>query len=166
MQQALNSQINAEMYSSYLYLSMSAFFEDLNLSGCARWMRLQAQEELMHAMKIHDYVLERGGRIKLGPIDQPQQIWDSPRAVFESVLDHEQKVTGMINDLVDLAIQEKDHASNIFLQWFVTEQVEEEASADGVLQKLKLAGDGHGLFLIDQELGQRTQICPCGQGNI
>jgi len=167
MQQALNSQVNAEMYSAYMYLSMSACFEDMNLSGCARWMRLQAQEELIHAMKIHDFILERGGRISLESIEAPPGSWNSPLEIFEGVVSHEQKVTRMINDLVDLAIQEKDHASNNFLQWFVAEQVEEEASADAVLKKIKLTGDAPGgLFILDQELGQRTMACPCGQGEV
>ncbi|WP_291323398.1 ferritin [Desulfonatronospira sp.] len=167
MQQAMNQQVNAEMYSSYLYLSMAGYFEGKNLPGCARWMRMQAQEELMHAMKIHDFIHERGGKVKLTAIEEPPGNWESPQAVFENVLSHEQKVTGLINDLVDLAIQEKDHASNIFLQWFVTEQVEEEASADGVLQKIRLTAEAPGgLFVIDQELGQRTMACPCGQGRV
>ena len=167
MQKALNQQVNAEMYSSYMYLSMSGWFEDKNLAGCARWMRMQAQEELVHAMKIYDFIHERGGRAELTAIEEPPRNWDSALAVFENVLSHEKKVTGLINNLVDLAIQEKDHATSIFLQWFVTEQVEEEASADAVLQKLKLTADAPGgLFVIDQELGQRTMTCPCGQGRI
>ena len=167
MQEALNQQVNAEMYSSYMYLSMSGWFEDKSLAGCARWMRMQAQEELMHAMKIYDFIHERGGQAQLRAIEEPPGNWDSALAVFENVLSHERKVTGLINELVDLAIQEKDHASNIFLQWFVTEQVEEEASADAVLQKLKLTADAPGgLFAIDQELGQRTMACPCGQGRV
>jgi ferritin len=157
MEKSLNNQVNAELYSSYLYLSMSAYFSDINLNGCARWMRLQAQEELSHALKIYDYINERGGRPVLTGIDAPPRSWDSPTDVFENVLSHEQKVTGLINDLVDLAIELKDHATNNFLQWFVSEQVEEEASAHGVLQKVKLAGNqGSGLFMLDQELGTRV----------
>lgn len=156
MEKSLNQQVNAELFSSYLYLSMSAYFSEINLNGCAHWMRLQAQEELSHALKIYDYINERGGRPVLETIQAPQASWKSPTDVFENVLAHEQKVTSMINQLVDLAIKEKDHATSIFLQWFVSEQVEEEASAGEVLQKIKLTGnDGGGLFMLDQELGKR-----------
>jgi len=156
MEESLNKQVNAELYSSYLYLSMSAYFSEINLSGCAHWMRLQAQEELSHALKLYDYINERGGRPVLESIEAPRSSWGSPTEVFENVLSHEQKVTGLINDLVDLAIQQKDHATNNFLQWFVSEQVEEEASANEVLQKIRMTGnDGGGLFMLDQELGKR-----------
>ena len=138
MEDALNEQVNAELFSSYLYLSMESWFKSKNLSGFANWMRVQTQEEMTHAMKIYDFIDERGGRIALKAIDGPQTEWDSPLAVFEAVYEHEQKVTGLINDLVDLAIKEKDHATNSFLQWFVTEQVEEEASADEAIQQLKM----------------------------
>jgi ferritin len=158
---ALNQQLNAELYSSYLYLSMSAYFETKNLKGFANWMRVQAQEELMHAMKFYGYINGRGGRVTLTKIEGPPTQWDSPRAVFEHVYQHEQKVTGLINNLVDVALSESDHATNNFLQWFVAEQVEEESSADGIVQKLKLIGDaGEGLFMIDQELGQRIFTPP------
>jgi ferritin len=162
MEEALNSQVNAELYSSYLYLAMSAHFSELNLEGFAHWMNLQAQEELTHAMKFYSFINERGGRVVLHAIAAPPVTWDSPLSVFEAVLNHEQKVTRLINDLVDLAISEKDHATNIFLQWFVTEQVEEEASVNSALQKLKLLGENSGnMFLIDQELARRTIVCPC-----
>ena len=158
---AFNKQINAEMYSAYLYLSMEAYCQSINLTGFATWMRPQTQEEMMHAMKIYDFVFERGGKVTLEAIDKPPFSWDSPLAAFKEVLKHEQHVTSLINDLVDLAIKEKDHASNIFLQWFVTEQVEEEASADAVIQRLKLAKDNaSGLFMIDAELGQRVFTMP------
>ncbi len=161
MQEALNKQLNAELYSSYLYLSMSAYFQSVNLDGFANWMRVQAQEELMHAMKFYDYVNERGGRVVLHPVEGPPSEWDSPLAAFENVYRHEQKVTGMINKLVDLAVEARDHATNNFLQWFVSEQVEEEASADEVAQKLKLVGDdASGLFMIDRELRQRVFVKP------
>lgn len=157
IQEALNKQIVAELYSSYLYLSMEAYFHSINLPGFANWMRVQTQEENAHGLMIFDYVAERGGKIKLGPIEQPPTEWDSPQAVFEAVYKHEQKVTGLINDLVDLAIEEKDHATNNFLQWFVKEQVEEEANADALLQKLKRIGDdGRGLLMLDQELAKRV----------
>jgi ferritin len=161
MQDALNGQLNAELYSSYLYVSMSAYFQNINLGGFANWMRVQAQEELVHAMKFFDFVNERGGRVILKPIEGPPTDWESPLDVFEAAYKHEQKVTGLINDLVDLALAERDHATNIFLQWFVTEQVEEEDSANAVIQKLKLMGDAKGgLFMIDQELGQRIFTPP------
>jgi ferritin len=166
MKDALNGQINAEMYSSYLYLSMSAYFESTGLSGFANWMRAQAQEELMHAMKFYDYVNERGGRVTLGPIEAPPSEWESTLATFEATYGHEQKVTGLINDLVNLAIEEKNHATNTFLQWFVTEQVEEEASAGEIVNKLKLMGDAPGgLFMLDRELGARVFTMPATAGN-
>jgi len=154
----LNKQINAEMFSSYLYLSMSGWFESKGLSGFATWMRMQAKEETFHAEKIYDYVYERGGRVTLGGIDQPESDWSSALNVFEEALKHEEMVSGMINDLVNIAIEEKDHATNNFLQWFVAEQVEEEASAQAVVDKLKLIGDGSGLFALDQEMGRRTFV--------
>jgi ferritin len=161
MQDALNGQLNAELYSSYLYLSMAAYFLDLNLGGFANWMRVQAQEEDMHAMKFYNFLNERGGRILLKAIDGPPTEWDSPLAAFEAVLEHEQKVTGLINDLVELALAEHDHATNIFLQWFVTEQVEEEDSANDVIQQIKMIGEAKGgLFMLDRELGQRTFTAP------
>lgn len=156
MEKALNKQINAELYSAYLYLSMSAYFESVELPGAAQWMKSQTQEEMMHAMKIYEFVNERGGRVKLEAISEPEMEWDSPLNAFEDALKHEKHVTSLINDLVDLAISEKDHATQIFLQWFVTEQVEEEASANSVVQKLKLAGESPGgLFMVDRELGTR-----------
>ena len=161
VQDALNKQLNAELYSAYLYLSMTAYFESTSLKGFANWMRIQAQEELFHAMKFYDYINERGGRVNLTSISAPSAQWDSPLAAFEQVYQHEQKVTGLINDLVTLAISEADHATNNFLQWFVAEQVEEESSADEIVQKLRLLGeDGSGLFMVDQELGQRVFTPP------
>ena len=166
IEEALNSQINAEMYSSYLYLSMSAYFESTGLSGFANWMRAQAQEELMHAMKFYDYVNERGGRVILGPLEAPSSEWESPLATFEATYEHEQKVTGLINELVNFAMEEKDHATNTFLQWFVTEQVEEEASAIEIVNKLKLMGDAPGgLFMLDRELGARVFTMPAAAAN-
>jgi len=144
MEKALNKQVNAELYASYLYLSMSAYFQSANLAGFANWMRIQTQEELVHVMKFYDYIGERGGKVTLGAVDGPPTEWKSPLAAFEQAYAHEQMVTGRINDLVNLAIDERDHATNGFLQWFVTEQVEEEATADGIVQKLKLIGEGDG----------------------
>jgi ferritin len=161
IQAALNKQLNAELYSSYLYLSMSGYFQSINLPGFANWMRVQAQEELVHAMKFYDFINERGGRVMLQPVEGPPTEWSSPLDAFENAYKHEQKVTGLINDLVNLAVKEGDHATNIFLQWFVTEQVEEEASADEVVQKLKLMGDdGGGLFMLDREMGGRIFTPP------
>jgi ferritin len=161
IQDALNSQINAELYSSYLYLSMSAYFDSQNLTGMANWMRIQAQEELTHAMKFFDFVNERDGRVVLTQVGAPKTEWTSPLDLFEDVLAHEKKVTGLINELVDLSLTEKDHAANIFLQWFVTEQVEEEANASTIVDKLKLIGDTPvALYMLDGELGQRTLPSP------
>jgi ferritin len=157
MQDAINEQINAELFSAYLYLSMSAYFQEINLAGFARWMEFQAAEEFFHAKKFYNYLVERGGRVLLKAIAQPETEWNSPQEVFEATLQHEQKVTGLIIDLMDLAIAEKDHATNIMLQWFVSEQVEEEATASEILEKLKLVGTtGNGIFMMDRELGQRT----------
>jgi ferritin len=157
MQAALNEQVNAELYSGYLYLSMAANLERMGLKGAAQWMRAQQKEEQLHAMKLYEYTIERGGSVTLGPIDGPPTKWDSALATFEAAYQHELKVTGMINDLVNLAIEENDHATNSYLQWFVKEQAEEEASADEVVQKLKLAGQ-NGLFMIDRELGTRVHL--------
>ncbi len=161
IEKAINDQINAELYSAYLYLSMCAYFDSVSLTGCANWMRQQAQEETFHAMKMFDFVSERGGRVLLKAIDQPVAEWETTMAVFEDVLAHEQKVTGLINNLVDLALDERDHATNIFLQWFVSEQVEEEASAGEIVDKLKLIGDdANGLFMLDRELRERRFVLP------
>jgi len=157
IQGALNEQINAELHSAYIYLSMCAYFESQGLSGMAAWMKAQTQEEMAHAAKLFDFVNERGGRVLLQPIAEVPTSWASPLAVFEAALAHEEYITGRINDLVDLAIAERDHATNSFLGWFVDEQVEEEASAGGIVDQLKLVGDNRGgLFMIDKELGQRV----------
>ena len=154
--EALNQQINEEYYSSYLYLAMSAYLEDQNLDGCAHWMRMQAQEELGHGMKIFDYMIERGARVELSALAAPPKEWETPVAAFEASLEHEKCMTGNINALADLAISEKDHATNNILQWYVTEQVEEEATVEGILKKLELMGNsGPGLFMMDRELMSR-----------
>ncbi len=156
MLDALNKQLNAELYSSYLYMSMNAYFKSVNLDGFATWMYFQAQEELTHALKFYDFINSRGGRVSLMQVAAPPAEWDSPLSVFEDTLGHEQKVTALINDLVELSLEQRDHATNIFLQWFVTEQVEEEESVGGVLEQLKLMGEAKGgLFMIDRELGKR-----------
>jgi ferritin len=161
MEKALNEQINAEAYSAYLYLAMAAYFEAENLPGLASWMRIQTQEETAHALKFFDFVNERRGRVVLKGIDQPQKEWKSPLAAFEAAFEHEQLVTGRINDLVNLAVEEKDHATGAFLQWCVNEQVEEETSVDRIVQMLKMAEKAPGaMFMIDRELGQRTFTPP------
>jgi ferritin len=164
IQAAINEQLNWELYSSYLYGSMSAYFQSINLKGFANWMRVQALEELTHAGKFFDFINDRGGRVLLQAVQGPPAEWASPQAAFEDALGHEQKVTGRINDLANLALEERDHATNIFLQWFVTEQVEEEASVGDVLNDLILSGDDPGrLFMIDRELAQRTFTMPTTQ---
>jgi ferritin len=156
MQKALNGQLNAELYSAYLYLAMNAYFKSVNLDGFANWMYYQAQEELMHSMKFYDFIIQRGGKVQLTEVKAPPTAWDSPLAVFEATLAHEQKVTGLINDLVDIALEARDHATQIFLQWFVSEQVEEEESVGSVLEQLKLMGEAQGgLFMMDRELANR-----------
>ena len=164
-EEALNQQVNAELYSAYLYLSMESYFKSENLNGFANWMRVQTQEEVAHATKIYDFINERGGRVTLKAIEGPQTEWDSALAVFKATYEHEQKVTGLINDLVDLAIKEKDHATNSFLQWFVNEQVEEESSADAIVQQLKMMENAPGgMFMLDRELGQRVFTPPATEG--
>ncbi len=161
MLKALNEQINAEMYSSYLYLAMEAYFQSISLTGFAAWMRSQVQEELFHAMKFYDFVFERGGLVTLQTIKKPDSSWKSPLDAFKNVLKHEEHVTSLINDLVDLSMAEKDHATLNFLQWFVAEQVEEEATAGEIVDKLKLIkNDTSGLFMMDAELGKRVFAPP------
>ena len=163
MQNAINDQVAAEFFSAHLYLSMAAYLESIDLPGLANWMRIQYQEEVSHGMKMFEYVIERDGRAVVKAFEAPQSEWDGPLNVFQAVLEHEQKVTGLINNLMDLALAEKDHAASIFLQWFVNEQVEEEATAKGIGQQLKMLGDSKaGLFQIDRELGQRVFTPPAG----
>jgi len=158
IQDAINKQINHEFYSAYLYLSMSAYFESINLKGFAHWMRTQAKEEDEHAMKLYKFLVERGGKVILSEIEKPPLEWKSPLDAIESAYKHEQKVTEMINGLVNLAAAEKDRATEVFLQWFVNEQVEEENSTNELVQKLKLVGDsGNGLLMIDSELAKRKE---------
>lgn len=158
---AINAQINAEFYSAYLYLSMSAHFEAQGLPGFANWMRVQFEEEQSHALKFYDYVNERGGRVLLTTFETPKHEWSSIVEVFEDVLKHELHVTDLINNLVDVAIAEKDHASNSFLQWFVNEQVEEEANVEKILNQLRLIdGKGDGILMLDKELATRVFVPP------
>jgi ferritin len=157
MEQALNGQVNAELYSAYLYLSMGANFAAQNWVGAAKWMRVQAGEELGHAMRIHDYVLECTSTAALDPIAKPPAQWPTLLAAFEAAYAHEQKVTGLINNLVAQARAEKDDATANFLQWFVNEQVEEEEHALGIVQQLRQIGDSKdAMFVLDRQLGLRV----------
>jgi len=154
---ALNDQIRKEFYSSYLYLSMAGQFESMNLKGFAHWMQVQANEETKHAMKIYGHVNERGGKVVLQQIDAPPSNWKSAKEMFTEAYQHEQKVTESINKIVELARTKKDNATEVFLQWFVNEQVEEEASANQIKQKLQLIGDNApALVMLDAELGKRS----------
>lgn len=157
IEKAFNDQLNAELNSAYIYLSLAAYFEEKNLSGFAHWMKVQAQEEVEHSMKFFGYINSRGGRVQLAKIDSPKSDWPSPLDGFKTALDHEKMITGRINDLVALANKESDHASHQFLMWFVSEQVEEEDSVGRVVEKLKLVGDSpNGLLMMDHALGQRS----------
>ncbi|NWG00289.1 MAG: ferritin [Thermoanaerobaculaceae bacterium] len=156
IQKALNEQVREEMASFYLYLSMSAYLEAQNLRGMASWMAKQAQEELGHAMKFFRYIHERGGRVTLEAIPKPENEWASPQAVFEATLAHERHITACIYKLVELATAERDHGTASFLQWFVTEQVEEEGAAEGILARFHMgAGQPAALLFLDRELGAR-----------
>lgn len=157
MLDALNDQINAELYSSYLYLAMAGNFEGLNLKGFAKWMRVQSKEEYGHAMKFFDYIHDRMGQVKLLPIDAPPKKW-TPLEAFKDVCKHEAKVTGLINNLMDLAHGENDHATGVLLQWYINEQVEEESSANSVLATLEAIKDSAGgLYMLDHQLSKRGE---------
>lgn len=152
----MNEQVKHELFSAYLYLSMAAHFEAANLGGLASWMRVQAAEEQEHAMKFFDHILDRGGKVALQAIDQPQVEFTTPLAVFEKVLAHELQVTALIHKLYALAVKEDDYASQLFLGWFVTEQVEEEKNASTILETLKLIGDkSNAIYQLDHQLGKR-----------
>ncbi|MEI7830430.1 MAG: ferritin [Prolixibacteraceae bacterium] len=158
---ALNQQINAEFHSAYLYLSMSSYLQSIGMAGCANWMKVQYQEELAHATHFFEYVLERGGRVKLSPIGEVAVDFQNVLHVFEETLAHEVIVSGLINNLMDVAIKESDHATKSFLQWFVDEQVEEEANVEQILQNLRLInGEGQGLLMLDREMQARVFINP------
>jgi len=153
---ALNKQVNKEIYSAYLYQSMAAYFDSKNLEGFANWMDAQVQEEMLHARKMYDFIQDRGGRVKLLPIDEPKHDWSSAFEVYKDALEHEEFVTDSINKLVDLSIEENDHAMNNFLQWFVSEQVEEEKTTGDIKDKLELIGDNiQALLALDEKLGTR-----------
>ena len=156
VQDAINTQIKNEVFSAYLYLSMCGYFEHTNLPGFAQWMRVQYEEELEHGLKFFDFVNDRGGRVTLFAVDQPPSEFQSPLDVFQRALEHEQKVTGMINALYALAVQENDYPAQVLLQWYISEQVEEEKNATLIVEQLKRIGDdGSALLLLDRELGAR-----------
>ena len=156
---AINAQIQAEFQSSYDYLSMSSRFEEIGLKGAAQWMRTQWQEEVIHAMKFFDFLVRRGGTPALRQIDKPAILFETAKEAFELVLKQEQKVTSLIHNLYDLAVEERDYPLQTLLHWFIDEQVEEEEAAEEIIQALQLAGNsGQGLFLIDRELGQRISV--------
>jgi len=155
--EAINKQINRELFSAYLYMSMAADLTIKGLPGFTNWMRIQAQEEMMHADKFYNYVLERNSRVILQPIEAPQHEWKSLLDIFEASLEHEKTVTKMLENILELARNEKDYATEILLQWYITEQVEEESSVTKIIDDLKLAGDAKSpIFMLDRELGQRT----------
>lgn len=159
VKQAINEQINAEIWSAYMYLSMSSYFAAEGLNGFANWMRVQWQEELTHAMKFFDYMLDRGEQPILKPIEGVPEKWNGALNAMEETLKHEQHVTSLIYNIMDIAIDEKDHATKSMLQWFIDEQVEEEASAEELVDSIKLIGDkGHGLFMLDKDLKGRQFV--------
>lgn len=161
LEKAFNDQINAELYSEYFYLSMVAYFERMNLQGFKNWMNVQVQEEHAHAMGMFDYLQERGGKVTLQAIEAPKTDWESPLEVFEDVLKHEQLVTSKINALTDVADEVKDRAAVSFLDWYIKEQVEEEANVGNVLKTLKLiCNDKNCLYMLDKELAARTFVAP------
>lgn len=157
LQDAINEQIKYELYSAYMYLAMAAYCSDRNLTGFAKWMRMQAQEEVGHAMRFYDFLIERGGRVVLQPIDQPSAEYGTALDVMERSLEHERFVTSRIDALYDLALEENDRPAQVQLQWFITEQVEEENSIDEIVQRMKTFGtDGPALLMLDSQLGSRT----------
>lgn len=156
MQTAINKQINAELYSAYIYFSMSSYFNNLNLSGFANWMQKQAKEEVQHALKFYNFIYERGGKVTLLAIAQPPKTFKSPLAAFQQAFRHEQQVTKLIHKLADIADSLKDRATLSFLDWFIDEQVEEEDSANQIVEQLKMIGSSkNGLLMLDQQLGKR-----------
>jgi len=161
LQTAINSQIKNEYYSSYLYLSMAAYCESINFSGFAGWLRRQSDEELTHALRFFDYMLDRDGRVVLDKIGQPPSEFGSLLEMFTQVLEHEKEVSGMINRLYELAVSESDHATAVELQWFIQEQVEEEKSASDMVENIKLAGDNSAaLLMLDRQLAGENTTAP------
>jgi len=158
LQSAMNDQIQKEFYAHYLYLAMSAWFEERNFEGFAKWMRIQADEERGHAMRIFDFVLDRGGKVRLEAIPEPGTKWKTALEVFDAARKHELMVSGSINELYARATSEKDYASQVMLQWFITEQVEEEKTSNSLAERLRLVGDSAtGLIILDRQLGERTR---------
>jgi ferritin len=156
IQDAINEQIKNELYSAYVYLSMSAWCEAGNLPGFANWMRMQSREEVGHAMRLYDFLLDRGGRVMLQPIEGPPVEFGSPMDVMQQTLEHEQRVTALIEGLYETALKEHDYATQAALQWFITEQVEEEKNASGILEQLRMVGENRtALLMLDMELGKR-----------
>lgn len=163
IEEAINNQINAELYSAYLYLAMSAYFEDQNLPGFANWMRVQFEEEQFHGLKFLCYLTERGGRVVLEAIEKPKKEWNNVIEVFEETLAHERHVTALINNIADIADEVRDRATQNLLAWFIDEQVEEESTAEKILNELKLiAGEGHGMLMLDREFSTRVFTPPTG----
>jgi len=161
IEKELNKQLNKEFFSAYLYMSMSAYFQSVDLLGFANWMNVQAKEEMFHAEKFYNFIHERNGKVVLEQLDKPQTDWESPLAAFEDALKHELFITSSLNDLVNTALEEKDHATNIFLQWFITEQIEEESNDIEIIRKLKLMKDAPGgMFMLDKELAARVLVLP------
>jgi ferritin len=161
VERAINNQIQMEFQSAYIYLAMSARFEELNFRGAALWMRNQWQEETLHGMKFFDFVIRRGGSPALKALRAPEVSFDTPLQAFEKALAHEQEVTAAIHELYDLAVDQKDYSLRTLLHWFIDEQVEEEEAVEEIIQSIKLAGEsGQGLFLVDRELGQRPTESP------
>jgi ferritin len=161
MVQVLNEQVNREMYSAYLYMSMSAHCSNVGLKGFANWFMVQYHEEMLHAMKIYEYIQRQGGQVHLKPIEGPPIDFESPLDMFSKTLEHERFITRSINELMDTAISEKDHASQIFLQWYVTEQVEEEENDNDIITQLKLSKENaHGVMMLDRELAARMTTVP------
>jgi ferritin len=157
VQDAMNEQINKEFFSSYLYLSMAAYFEEKNMPGFAHWLRNQADEERGHGMKLYDHLVERGGRVMLAAIDTPKTDWKSSLELFKEVAEHEAKVTASINALYELALKEKDYPAQVLLQWFITEQVEEEKNAAEIVAQLELVeARGTAVLMLDHRLGKRS----------
>lgn len=161
LEEAINNQINAELYSAYLYLSMAAYFENANLPGFANWMRVQFEEEQFHGMRFLNYLVERGGRVKLEAIEKPKFEWNSVLEVFEETLEHEKHVTALINNIAEIAEEEKDRATRNLLIWFIDEQVEEEGAAEKIINEVKMiGGEGHGMLMLDREFAARTFVPP------
>jgi ferritin len=159
MEEAFSEQVKFELESAYIYLSMAAYFDAEGFAGMGQWMRAQVQEEVTHAMRFYKHIVERGGRVKFHPIAVPGQDWKSPLAAFEAAYEHEQFITAKIDGLMKLSLAENDHASRTLLQWFVDEQVEEEANSSRIVQELKLVGnDGRGILMLDRELGTRVFV--------